>query len=107
MTATAASASAALVPQTLTFVDTPGHVAFSHSRFVGAEAADLCLVLCAVDEGPQPQTIDALAAARQFGVPVMPVLTKTDLLVAVEEEGAGAGGGGRGGGGAGTGGEWA
>eukprot|EP00750_Incisomonas_marina_P007749 INCI15040.4.p1 GENE.INCI15040.4~~INCI15040.4.p1 ORF type:complete len:676 (-),score=127.79 INCI15040.4:1758-3785(-) len=64
----------------LTFIDTPGHIAFSHSRFVGAQAADLCLVLCAVDEGPQAQTLDAFRAAVEFGTPVLPVITKSDLL---------------------------
>ena len=71
------------IPHALTFIDTPGHVAFSHSRYVGAAAADLCIVLCAIDEGPLPQTVDALRAAVQFGTPVLPVLTKADLLLSL------------------------
>ena len=81
----------ALSPPAITFVDTPGHVAFSHSRFVGAEAADLALVLCAVNEGPQPQTLDALRAAVRCSTPVLLVLTKSDLLPRGD---SGSGGGG-------------
>ena len=84
---TASGSSASRSEQhSLTFIDTPGHVAFSHSRFLAADAADLCVILCAADEGPQQQTLDALHAAVQYATPILMVITKADLVLGEQSD---------------------
>lgn len=62
----------------VTFLDTPGHEAFKTLRTRGAAAADIAILVVAADEGVMPQTLDALAAIREAGIPFIIGLTKID-----------------------------
>lgn len=61
-----------------TFLDTPGHEAFKALRTRGAAAADIAILVVATDEGVMPQTLDALAAITEAGIPYIIALTKID-----------------------------
>lgn len=67
---------------TITFLDTPGHEAFSAMRERGAHAADIALLVVDAAQGVQPQTKEAIAAARKADVPMIVVLNKIDLPTA-------------------------
>lgn len=62
----------------ITFLDTPGHEAFTKMRARGASITDISILVVAADEGPKPQTIEALAHARDAKTPVIVALTKMD-----------------------------
>ena len=62
----------------VTFLDTPGHEAFKALRTRGAAAADIAILVVAADEGVMPQTLDALAAIREAGIPFIVAITKID-----------------------------
>lgn len=62
----------------ITFIDTPGHEAFSQLRKRGAEVADLAILIIAADEGVKPQTREALEYLKAYQVPFLVVATKTD-----------------------------
>ena len=62
----------------VTFLDTPGHEAFKALRTRGAAAADIAILVVAADEGVMPQTLDALAAIKEAGVPFIVAITKID-----------------------------
>jgi len=62
----------------LTFIDTPGHEAFSAMRAHGATITDIAILVVAADEGVKPQTKEALSHARAAEVPVIVALTKID-----------------------------
>ena len=62
----------------LTFIDTPGHEAFSAMRSRGARIADIAILLVAADDGVQPQTIEAVAHIRQAGLPFIVAINKID-----------------------------
>jgi translation initiation factor IF-2 len=62
----------------VTFLDTPGHEAFKALRTRGAAAADIAILTVAADEGVMPQTLDALAAIKEAGIPYIVAITKID-----------------------------
>ncbi len=62
----------------ITFLDTPGHEAFKALRTRGAAAADIAILVVAADEGVMPQTLDALAAITEAGIPYIIAITKID-----------------------------
>jgi len=63
----------------ITFIDTPGHAAFTTIRARGAQGADIVVLVVAANEGVQEQTKEALAHARLAGCPVIVAITKMDL----------------------------
>ncbi len=63
----------------ITFIDTPGHAAFSKMRSRGAKVADIALLVVATDDGVKPQTKEALRFIKDAKIPFIVVITKIDL----------------------------
>ncbi len=62
----------------VTFLDTPGHEAFQHLRSRGSSAADIAILVVAADDGVKPQTLEALKAIEEAGIPFLVAITKID-----------------------------
>ncbi len=62
----------------ITFIDTPGHAAFTHMREKGTEITDIVVIVVAADDGVKPQTLEVIKLAKESGAPIIVALNKMD-----------------------------
>lgn len=62
----------------ITFIDTPGHAAFSHMRQKGTQITDIIVIVVAADDGVKPQTLEVIKLAKESGAPIIVALNKMD-----------------------------
>ena len=70
----------------ITFLDTPGHQAFSSMRARGAHLTDIIIIVIAADDGIMPQTLEAIAHAKSSNVPIIVAINKIDHAAADQEK---------------------
>ena len=62
----------------ITFIDTPGHEAFTEMRVRGANITDIAILIVAADDGVKPQTIEAISHAKEANIPIIVAINKID-----------------------------